>query len=106
MFSLFVFQYRACSAEYFLDKMELWEIDLFFDAIPQSDRPLYTMLRYFMYSNLLPNLKKGSKIKVEDVYPLPFDDSFKNKMKNDVQLTKEDLERITQQMTMIAKTIK
>lgn len=86
--------------------MELWEIDMFLSALPQSDRPLYSMLRYFMYSNLLPNLKKGSKLKIEDVYPLPFDDGFIKESKNDVPLTKEDLERIKNQMTEIAKTIK
>ena len=86
--------------------MELYEIDMFLDALPEADKPLYTMLRYFMFSNMLPNLKKGSKLKVEEMYPLPFDANFKKKANTDKPLTQEDLEKITKQMTLIAKTIK
>lgn len=78
------------SVEYFLDKMLLSELGDILENVQFADRSLWEASRINSYLMCQMNTKK--KLKLTDIYKLPFDDEEGKK-----KLTKEDFERMQKQ---------
>lgn len=69
---LLVFEYKVVDFEYFMDKMTIYELDECLRGLIYCDKTLKMNLRYLNYTVMCMCSK--DRIKVEDVYKLPWDD--------------------------------
>ena len=53
------------------------------DNLTHVDRSLWDSARMQAYISLAPHMKRNSKIKVEDLWPLPWDPKQEKKMSQD-----------------------
>lgn len=57
-----------------MHKMTYLELDLMYDHMPFSDRPVWDTTRILALYSISPYCKK--KIKIQDMFPLPWDDDI------------------------------
>ena len=99
MIGIIVFEHKACSLEYFLDKMQIWELDLIMDKLNLCLKNDWEMTREIVWSELACHSKK--KIKPTDVYQFSWDKKTDKKAqflsrkvtKKDVEAAKAKAER-------------
>ena len=85
-------EYKAVTVDYFLDKMQFYELDILLENLNYCVRSDWEMTRNIMWSNLAPMSKK--RIKPKDVLELPFDTPKK------LQLPKQEVTQETVQKAM------
>lgn len=91
-FNLLVFQFRVVSAEYFLDECSMWEINDLIENIKYLDRNLWESSRLNSYIIAKANFKNINK--VNDIFPLPWDDGNITKGNSNTKITDEDIKRL------------
>lgn len=103
--SIVCFQYKACSIEYFLDKMKTYELSIILDNLNYCLRNDWEMTREIMWASITPFSKKD--LKAKDIMELPWDKENKNQLPK-VEVTeklKEEMikkaEKVKQQMCSI-----
>ena len=103
MFKVLVVQYRLVTIEYFMDKMEEWEIYELYSVLGHSDSQQWEMTRWIMYSIIQSKTKK--KIEINSLLKFPWDEGEKDK-KNNTNISNEDISRLRKMSKRIAKNIR
>lgn len=85
-------EYKAVTVDYFLDKMQFYELDILLENLNYCVRSDWEMTRNIMWSNLAPMSKK--RIKPKDVLELPFDKP------KQVKLPKQEVTQATVEKAM------
>jgi hypothetical protein len=85
-------EYKAVTVDYFLDKMQFYELDILLENLNYCVRSDWEMTRNIMWSNLAPMSKK--RIKPKDVLELPFDTP------KQVKLPKQEVTQATVEKAM------
>ena len=78
-------EYKACSIEYFMEKMSSLELSIMLENLNCCVKNDWEIGRQIMWSNLTPYSKK--KLKPSDVLQLPWDKEMNKK--REVKVTKE-----------------
>ena len=86
------------TVEYFLDKLQDYEISYYIDNIPYLDRISWEQNRYSIYSNIQMNSKK--KIEPTDIIKFAWDKDIK-----DTTITDDDKNRLKEKSKLISKLI-
>lgn len=103
MFRVLCFEYRIVTVDYFMNEMELYEVNSIIKNIKYVDRNQREIDRYKLLVEIQANSK--NKVKVEDVMPLPWDSENKNTgTKIDEDQAKEMRERMKQLEKQIQNT--
>lgn len=88
--SIICLEYKAVSVEYFLDRMQFYELDALLENLNYCVRNQWEIARNVMWSNLAPMSKK--KIKPKDIIELPFDKPKQVKLPK-AEVTQETINR-------------
>lgn len=75
MFRLLCIEYKMTTPEYFLDKMQPYELDLFLDNMNYAYRYSWEQARFISYILSLPNVdrKKYPNFSMNDIQEFPWD---------------------------------
>lgn len=77
--------------EYFMDKMEDWELLELFDVIQYADRNSWEQTRFISYLIAQSNSKK--KLQVKDIIQFPWD-SDSNSKDHNIEISNDDVSRL------------
>lgn len=103
---LFVFRKKMVTYEYFMDKIQDWEVSLLADSVTSGYREEWEMTRWLVYSIIQPNLKKGMRDKpMKEIIPLPFDEEY-NTEEQDIEITNEQINILKRRSEALSKKIK
>lgn len=94
---MFVLEYKACSIEYFMDNMTLYELNIILSNLNYCVKNDWEQTREIMWSNLAAFSKK--KIKPSEVMKFPWEEKSSRPK---VEVTK----RTVEQMAQVAETNK
>lgn len=83
-------QYRIVTVEYFLEKMQPWEVDAIMENANFIDSPEWDRTRLEMYSNMSIWSKK--KLKITDILSFPWDNDSGGG--TDTTISDNDIERL------------
>ena len=84
-----MFEYRIVTAEYFLDRMEEYEVVTMIENLKFLDRNKREVDGFSSYITVQMNSKK--KLQPKDIYSLPWDEEEQNEV---AEMTKEDKEKM------------
>lgn len=102
---LFVFRKKMVTYEYFMDKIQDWEVSLLADSVTSGYREEWEMTRWLVYSIIQPNLKKGMRDKpMKEIIPLPFDEE--DTEEQDIEITNEQINILKRRSEALSKKIK
>lgn len=90
MFRVLCFEFKVVSIEYFMDKMQQYEIDTILDNLAFINRTDWERTRLEIYSNLQMNTKK--KLKTTDVITFPWEKEEQEE--HITEISNEDVERL------------
>lgn len=76
MFKTLCVEFKMVSVEYFMEKMEEWEVVEIYNVLKYSNRQLYECSRMIAYFCVMPYMKK--KVSMSEFLPLPFDESVES----------------------------
>ena len=96
---MIVFEYKLCGIEYFLDKMQLYELDIMLNSLRLSYRHDWERTRFNSYIIAQCNSKK--KLKPTDIIKFDWDDSIHKSTK---KVSSEDVARLKEKMNKILQT--
>lgn len=107
MFNTICLQYKIVPVEYFLDKMQEWEISNIIDNIENVDRLTWEQTRLLMYITAQVNSTK--KLKVNDIIKFPWETKLEQKeierQKSNIKLrkdiTKEEIDALQKKARLI-----
>lgn len=100
LFRVLCFEYRIVTIDYFMDEMQLYELNSIVKNLKYVDRNQREIERYQLLVNIQANSKH--KIKMEDVLPLPWDSENKN---TGTKITEEQAKEMRDRMKMLEKQI-
>lgn len=80
-------EYRTTSPDYFLDRMDTYEAELFIDYLPYIDKTSWEQTRQIVRATFQIMSKK--QLKISDILTMPWDTEAEN---HDVD--KEQMERV------------
>lgn len=98
MFRIFCFEFKVCSIEYFLDEMQVYEVNTIIENLPYLDRTSWEQSRFQIYSSVQINSKK--KINPTDIMKFAWDND-----KEDITISNDDIERLKEKSKQIYQTI-
>lgn len=93
-FRLLVIEYHLVSAEYFLDYMTQYELDIFLGHLNYAYRPEYEQMRFLAYINVSLNMdrKKHPNFDAYDIVKFPWENE---EQQNTAEpMTEEDYKRL------------
>lgn len=96
MLQIIVAEYKLVSWEYFLDKMEMYELDVMLECLDNSVKQSWEQTRYQCHSTIQSQSSK--RIEPTDVLQFAWDK--KNDKKN-TSVSNEDRERLTKKAKKI-----
>ena len=96
MFKTLCVEFKMVSVEYFMEKMEEWEVVEIYNVLKYSNRQMYECSRMIAYFCVIPYMKK--KIPMDEFLHLPFDDD-NNEEIEPKQLTQKMINKIKQSNT-------
>ena len=99
MLRALVFGYRMVDYQYFMDKLQPWEVDTLIEAIPYADRPTWEQTRLKIFSTAAMFSK--SQLTVKDIMRFAWD----VEETPDIEVTQSDIERLRQQAKIIETTV-
>ena len=100
MFRVLCFEHRIVTIEYFMDEMELYEINTIIKDLKYTDRTTRELSRYEIYAIAQSNSSK--KLKMTDIMELPWDEEGKNK---GTKVDEEQAKTLKDRMKMLEKQI-
>lgn len=65
--------------EYFMDKMEEWEVYNFYDSLKYANRPEWEQTRLLMY--ILAQVNSKKKLDINDIMSFPWDEDYSESSK-------------------------
>ena len=84
-----VVQYKLVSLEYFMDKLEPYELYSLYDMLDYTDANMKEMSRLIMYIDA--QCHSAKKLKPQDIFSLPWDKDTGDETET---INKEDLNRL------------
>lgn len=89
----------------FLDDTDELELQLYLENIVYADKDLRECTRFITYYNMLPNMKKGFRKSIQEVFPLITDkyNIYKEEIqekKDSYEDTKEKLDKISKELNL------
>ena len=103
MFKTLCVEFKMVSVEYFMEKMEEWEVVEIYNVLKYSNRQLYECSRMIAYFCVMPYMKK--KVSMSEFLPLPFDEKEQKKIESK-PLTKAQFERLKERQNNIKSRIR
>ena len=100
MFRTLVIELKLVDYEYFMDKMEEWEVYNFYDSLKYANRSEWEQTRLLMYVIAQVNSKK--KIDIKEIMSFPWEDDYEESSK---EYNEEDRNRLRQKAMMIEKLL-
>lgn len=97
LFKCFVFQFRVCSVEYFLDTMTEWEINDIIENLPFMDRNLWESSRLNAW--VLANMNSKEPLNFQDVIRFKWETETEDS--NSIEISNEDIERLREKVKTI-----
>ena len=104
MFKVLVVGYKVVSHEYFMDKMQEYEIHDFYNALHYADINDWQQTRWLLYVIAQVNSKK--KLKMEEILSLPCDKGWKEKHTGNKEISNEEISQLKQMAKDVSKFIK
>jgi len=103
---LFVFRKKMVTYEYFMDKIQDWEVSLLADSVTSGYREEWEMTRWLVYSIIQPNLKKSLRDKpMKEIIPLPFDEDYYTE-EPDIEITQEQVGMLRERAEFIGDMLR
>lgn len=99
MFNVICLQYKIVPVEYFLDKMQDWEINNIIENIENVDRLAWEQTRLLMYMTAQVNSTK--KLKVNDIIKFPWEEKKVEKPKLRKDITQDEINELSKKALMI-----
>lgn len=100
MFRVLCFEHRIVTIEYFMDEMELYEVNTIIKDLKYIDRTSRELSRYEIYAIAQSNSSK--KLKMTDILQLPWDEEGKN---TGTAVTEEQAKEMRDRMKRLEKQI-
>lgn len=91
-------QHRLVSVEYFMDKMEEWELYEFFDVLNYAESASWERLRVLL--SAFADKKKVHKL--TDIVKFPWDEEYNDK---DVEISNSDVQRLKDKAALYLKNM-
>lgn len=88
---LLCFEYKVVSTEYFLDRMQMYEVNIYVEDIPYLDRNSWEQCRTRMYG--LSQMFSKKELKPTDLLKFKWDEAEEN---NKTGISDEDIKRLTE----------
>lgn len=87
-----VFEYKATSLEYFLDKMQYYELDIILSMLEYTTKQDWEQTRFQSY--ITAQSQSTKKLQITDVLKFSWDNEATNKENKNTTITKEDIDRL------------
>lgn len=91
MIRLIVFEYKATSLEYFLDKMQYYELDIILSMLEYTTKQDWEQTRFQSY--ITAQTQSTKKLNPQDVLKFSWDEATNKENKN-TYISTEDVERL------------
>lgn len=86
-----VFEYKATSLEYFLDKMQYYELDVILSMLEYTTKQDWEQTRFQSY--ITAQTQSTKKLNPQDVLKFSWDEATNKENKN-TYISKQDIERL------------
>lgn len=87
-----VFEYKATSLEYFLDKMQYYELDIILSMLEYTTKQDWEQTRFQSY--ITAQTQSTKKLNPQDVLKFSWDNEATNKENKNTYISKQDIERL------------
>lgn len=87
--------------EYFMERMEEWEVYNFYDALQYCNRPEWEQTRLIMY--ILAQVNSKKHLEMTDILSFPWDDNYEEK---NTEMTNEERDRLKEKAKAFEKILK
>lgn len=102
MFRILVVQYKLVSAEYFMDKMQEWELYEFTNVIEYDNFISWQQTRLLMY--IIAQVNSRKKLKLKDICTLPWEMEMEEEEHN-IEMSNEDRDRLRKMAEDLTKKL-
>lgn len=102
MFRILVVQYKLVSAEYFMDKMQEWELYEFTNVIEYDNFISWQQTRLLMY--IVAQVNSRKKLKLKDICTLPWEKELEEEEHN-IEMSNEDRDRLRKMAEDLTKKL-
>lgn len=87
-----MFEYKATSLEYFLDKMQYYELDIILSMLEYTTKQDWEQTRFQSY--ITAQTQSTKKLNPQDVLKFSWDNEATNKENKNTYISTEDVERL------------
>lgn len=100
IFKTLVIELKLVDYEYFMDKMQEYEVYMFYDNLKYTNRPDWEQTRLIMYILAQTNSKK--KLNIEDIMSFPWEKDIED---NPNEVSKEDMNTLREKAKRMEKIL-
>lgn len=86
-----VFEYKACTLQYFLDEMKHYELDIILSMLEYTNKQNWEQTRFLSY--ITAQSQSTKKLNPQDILKFSWDEATNKENKN-TTITKEDIDRL------------
>ncbi len=97
---MLVFGYRMVGYEYFMDKMQPYEVETMIEAIPYADRPTWEQTRLKIFSTA--SMFSKNALSVTDIMRFKWDEE---QGEPQTDITQTDIDRLKKQAKLFETTL-